>query len=321
MPSFNHYARAFDRSLRRLLPPSWKPAARHALAHLINLKKELPALLGKHSHVVSLVAQTKEGLVTFDARDRGVGWIIAYEGEWEREESERLREIVTRGDLVIDVGANIGWYSLMLSARVGDDGLVVAFEPEPRNYQLLVENIRLNGRGNRVRTFELALMSEDGDVEFELSDENFGDHRVRLRAPDAGSDDQRYSESLRRVTRVKGRKLDAVLESEKLGTRTIRLMKIDCQGAEPTVVAGAARALQRTAFLAIEYWPYGMRRAGFDPSAFVHTLSRHFDSFAVLHDAGGLYSFQSTSALPAHAATVSEHTDYLLRNSTLLNRA
>jgi len=317
MTTISHYARAFERRLRRLLPQRWKRLGKDALLRLINLRKELPSILGRDTHIVSLVVKTKEGLIAFDVRDGGVGWPIAFDGEWEREESDRLRGIVKPGDFVIDAGANIGWYTLMLSTLVGDTGLVLSFEPDPRNFELLTETVRLNGRGGRVRAFQLALMSEDREVEFELSDSNFGDHRIRLPSRDSGRETELYAETARRVTRVKARTLDGVLESEQVGSRVIKLMKIDCQGAEPTIVDGASRALARTAFLAIEYWPYGIRRAGFDPLALIRTLTRSFDSFAVLHDAGGLSVFQPTSGLEAHASSVREHTDYLFRHSDL----
>jgi len=321
MHTITDYARAFERGFRRLLPPRLKRLGKDALLRLINPRKELPSFLGRRTLVVSLVAKTKEGLIAFDVRDQVVGWAIAFDGEWEREESDRLRTIVKSGDLAIDVGANIGWYTLMLSQLVGDTGLVLAFEPEPRNFELLSTNVKLNGRENRVRTFELALLSEDREVEFELSDQNFGDHRIRLRSPDSPREAELYAESTRRVTRVRARSLDAVVEAEQLGSRVIKLLKIDCQGAEATIVDGAARTLARTAYLAIEYWPYGIRRAGFDPLALIRTLARRFDSFAVLHDAPGLTAFQPTSALEAHASAVREHTDYLFRNSELAQRA
>ncbi len=293
---------------------------RRALSRLFNMKKALPEWITLHTGITTLVMRTSEGPMTFDVRDRGVGWMIAFAGGWEREESDRLREIVGQGDLVIDVGANIGWYTLLLSARVGETGLVLAFEPEPRNFGLLSENIRLNDRGGRVRAFEMALMSEDGDVEFELSDQNFGDHRVRRVPLDSTPALERYSEAARRVTTVRGRAMDSVLESETLGSRAIRLMKMDCQGAEPIVLAGAVRALERTAYLAIEYWPYGIRRAGVEPHDLIQRLARTFDSFAVLHHGGGLTAFSDISGLALHASSVREHTDYLFRNSALAMR-
>ncbi len=317
MSSTGDFARALDRGARRLQPKRWRQFWKRILLRLLNARKELPPLLSAHTGVVTLIAQSKEGLVAFDVRDQGVGWPIAFAGEWEREESNQLRRLVQSGDVVIDVGANVGWYTLLFSALVGDAGVVLAFEPDRRNFELLSETVRLNQRGSRVRAHQLALLAQDGVAEFELSEQNFGDHRIRFQSPGAWQEQELYAEGSRRVTTVAGRSLDSVLQASDLGDRRIKLMKIDCQGAEPAVVDGATRTLARTAFLAMEYWPYGIRRAGFDPQTLIRTLSRNFDSFALFREADARSSFQPISALEGHAQSVRDHANYLFRNSAL----
>ena len=111
---------------------------------------------------------------------------------------------------------------------------------------------------------------------------------------------------------MRGRPLDDVLDESGLGARPIRLLKIDCQGAEPAILQGAKRALARTEYLAIEYWPYGIRRAGYDPADLLRVLAGGFKTFAVVRDAPPPLAFRPVSELAAHAATVKADADYLL---------
>jgi FkbM family methyltransferase len=309
------------RMARRLLPQSLKVAGKRMLLGLIDPRTELPRFVAKDTGIVKLTTQTSEGTMVFDARDAGVGWRIAIEGGWEPDESRCFRSIVKRGDLAVDAGANIGWYTLLLSGLVGESGCVVAFEPDPRNFELLCETIQLNGRGSRVTAYQLALLSDERTIEFERSRENFGDHRVRFQPPKSSGPDQ-YSETTRQVISVKGRTLDRVLEEHTvLGEgRPIKLVKVDCQGSEPSVIGGAQQTLGRTAYLAIEYWPYAIRRSGFDPFALIRTLAVAFDSFAVIEKDRPPGSFEPTSGLAGHAATVGKSVDYLFRKSQVAGR-
>ncbi|MDJ0534558.1 MAG: FkbM family methyltransferase [Xenococcaceae cyanobacterium MO_207.B15] len=66
-----------------------------------------------------------------------------------------------------------------LQQMVGQKGSVIAFEPEPKNYTLLTSNIRLN-KLNNVSAYQLALMDSKGKIELEISESNYGDHRIKF---------------------------------------------------------------------------------------------------------------------------------------------
>ena len=72
------------------------------------------------------------------------------DGVNEKYETELFKKMVQDGMVVVDIGANIGYYTLIAAKLVGNKGIVYAFEPEPSNYELLCQNIAINGYTNVV---------------------------------------------------------------------------------------------------------------------------------------------------------------------------
>ena len=70
---------------------------------------------------------------------------IAVDGLYELGQTEVLRKILKKNMVFIDVGANIGWYTLLSSRIIGNQGVVVSFEPEPNNFALLMKSKEANG--------------------------------------------------------------------------------------------------------------------------------------------------------------------------------
>lgn len=241
----------------------------------------LVARLKSETKVVFVVAETPEGLFTFDVRDEGVGWPLALSGSWEPLETDLVKQLVRPGDLVVDIGANLGWYTTIAARLVGAEGRVLAFEPDAHNCVLLRSNIAQNHLAERVLVFEAALFERDCELTMESSVSNFGDHRVRAAAAVGGP--SFYSEDARATHKVSAVMLDGVLAKEKLADRPIRLMKIDTQGAEVAIFRGARHALENTMFAIAEFWPYGIQRAGYGVGEYVDVITASFGSFARLN--------------------------------------
>lgn len=169
-------------------------------------------------------------------------------GVYEPYERRLLQSLIAPGTTVIDVGANIGLYTLLFARAAGDEGRVYAFEPEPENLRLLAHNIRTNGCTNVV-IVPAAVAGRTGVATLFLSAQNRGDHRLF----DPG--DGRRSIPVPTVT----------LDEEFAGhDGPIALVKIDIQGAEVEALSGMRVLLDRhpETWLAVEYWPAGLRRAG-----------------------------------------------------------
>lgn len=184
-----------------------------------------------------------------DTRDQHVSRDIAANGIWEAYETRLVIERLKPGDCFVDVGANIGYYTAIAADRLGNSGDIIAFEPDPDNVELLQKNMRENGF-DCVDIVAAGLSDSDRHAVLFRSATNFGDHQIY----DNG--DGRESCSI-----------DLVNGSEYLQGKVaaINLLKIDTQGAESQVIGGLLPILKQSGkqlSIIIEFWPYGLRKAG-----------------------------------------------------------
>lgn len=142
---------------------------------------------------------------------------------------ERLIEEMRPGQVVYDVGANVGLYSVLLSQVVGPEGCVIAFEPDPESYLHLQENLALNGLTN-VRVLPRALGQEHIVTKFLRGEGNADSSLVR---PAAYKD---LGHQLVEVMRG-----DELVQDQNLPLP--RLVKIDVEGYEHAVLQGLRRTL------------------------------------------------------------------------------
>lgn len=153
---------------------------------------------------------------------------------WESYENDMaiVKGIVTRGDSVIDIGANFGVYSALLSKLTGEDGEVFSFEPIPLTYEILLNNVQKLSLVN-VKTFEYAISEKDGSGVMVIpkwsvsGNENF--YQASLRSQST------IEETLREV-QVGLRKLDSLFRGH---LKRIAFIKIDVEGHELQVIEGA----------------------------------------------------------------------------------
>jgi FkbM family methyltransferase len=148
-----------------------------------------------------------------------------------------------RDAIALDIGANLGWYAVLLDRLAAGRLAVHAFEPDPDNRALLEENLLLND-SDAVTVSELALADRAGEALLHrYRSINLGKHSL---LPMEGAVD---SVDVRTGT------VDAYLASKGLDRRPIWLMKIDAEGVEPDVIRGAAASLDRVESLMLEYSP------------------------------------------------------------------
>jgi len=164
------------------------------------------------------------------------------------------------GDLVLDIGANIGYFTLLAARLAGNSGKVLAFEPDPTNFGLLSRNVADNGYKN-VSPRQEAVADKAGTLRLYLSASNRGDHRLF----DPG--DSRESIEVRTVA------LDQALKGL---DRKVRFIKMDVQGAEALALAGMKGLLgsNRGLKLVTEFEPKNLELAGSDPRRFLVSLKK-----------------------------------------------
>jgi FkbM family methyltransferase len=178
---------------------------------------------------------------------------------WEPFETEVFRRICFAGDVVADIGANIGWYSVLASKLVGESGRVFSFEPDSKNMQLLKKNLAVSGGAGPVQTRACAVSDRSSLEKLFLSETNLGDHQL---FDDGGS---------RKSLDVPVVSLDDVFFNE---PNRPTLVKSDTQGSEARIIRGAAKLFESgwRPILILEFWPYGLKGAGDDPMALWKTL-------------------------------------------------
>lgn len=170
-------------------------------------------------------------------------------GRMGRDEARALAAIVRPGMTVLDVGGNLGLYTLLLARLVGPAGKVITFEPDPDVFALLRQNLDLNHCAN-VEAHNLALGRTRS--------------RLRLRRLILNSGDNTLGQGGSGLFR---REVDVEVVSFDEFRPGLRpdLVKVDVQGWELDVLRGMERTLaaEPAPQLYLEYWPAGFRRAGY----------------------------------------------------------
>lgn len=168
---------------------------------------------------------TRHGLVAFNANDYFMGRSLESYGEYSPGESELFAKVVTPGATALDIGANIGLHTLSLARVVGPQGAVIAIEPQRPMFQLLCANLALNGLDN-VRAMEVAMGRKSGTAYLPRIDYNKVGNFGGIGLRDEG-------EPVEVIT----------LDSLKLSA--CHFIKIDVEGQEEAVIAGAAKTISR----------------------------------------------------------------------------
>jgi len=209
--------------------------------------------------------ETPFGLMTPDAHGSFEGadqWVV-----------DTMDSQVKPGDTVIDVGANIGYYTRLLSRLVGPNGTVFAFEPDPTNFSVLEKNTADLGN---VTIVNKAVSDDTGTGTLSLSKSNLGDHRLYP----AGQG--------RESVEVEITTLDDYFLGDGNTLPPIDFIKVDAQGAEGAVLHGARHLMAASPNLKmlIEYAPKMMKEYGITATEMIHALKAAGLSLTTIRDGG-----------------------------------
>lgn len=172
---------------------------------------------------------------------------------------DRLREFVPDGSLVIDVGANVGFFSLRFARWVGSKGVVIAIEPEEQNCSNLAKMIERGNFSDRVDIRKAVAAAAPGSMLLEINPLHPADHKLSRDGTGV---------AVAAVT------LDELARER--GHLPLSLIKIDVQGAEMLVLEGAASILKTSQpALFIELHEEGLNRFGTSVAAILAHLSGH----------------------------------------------
>src|SRR6185312_1429188 len=172
----------------------------------------------------------------------------------DRELIKFLKKHVKPGMTVVDVGANIGFYSVFFSKLVGEKGSVHAFEPNPDNFRHLVSNTRklknvfVSNAAVSDKTGKIKLYQFDSNVEHQTYDNGDGKSFTEI---DCISLDDYFNKG-----------------------EVISLIKTDTEGYDYFVINGMKETIkkQKNLVLTTEFWPWGLSKAGVEPKKFILQL-------------------------------------------------
>lgn len=180
---------------------------------------------------------------------------------------------------VIDIGANNGVISIGMlhNAEVKK---AIAIEPEPKNFAMLQHNVKQNKISNKIICLPFAASNSKGILDFELSGDNFGDHRI---CPEINNIDLEFRKTNCDVIQVKSDKVDNLIKQlPEQFKKDIAFMWIDVQGHEGYVFQGAKELLSGGIPVVSEIWPYGIKRARMSEDDYIDIVSSLWSGYWVM---------------------------------------
>ncbi len=195
--------------------------------------------------------------------DPGDSLDLSINGVYGELDTQIIREQIKEGDIVIDVGANIGYYTLIFAQLVGKTGKVFAFEPEPKNFEILKKNIEINNYDNV--TAEQKIISDKCEkMKLFVSDSGIVGHRIQKMG------------NFENFIEVESVTLDDYMKKLNLDKK-VDFIKIDVEGAEPKVLDGAKTILKENVKLKIftEFNREVIKKYDSDPEDMLLLLTRN----------------------------------------------
>jgi FkbM family methyltransferase len=178
---------------------------------------------------------------------------FAYKG-WLEPTPHALKGYIAPGTWIIDVGANVGFYTRLFARWVGEGGKVLSIEPEAENFAHLQRLIRSANLADKVISIRAVASEIDGQLKLKLNPASHADHRIA---------DEGVSTTSWRI--------DSLLEQ--YGWPRVSLIKIDVQGAEPRVLLGSLTTMSRffpAVYMEIDH--LALSRYGSSPAALIEWM-------------------------------------------------
>lgn len=219
-----------------------------------------PKITNKFSNIKELEILGKNIKLKLHSENELYSDIIRRYNSLDIEDMSTYSTALKPGDTHFDIGSNIGLNAIYAAMLVGPEGKVYAFEPDEKNYKLLLENIELNNISNIV-AIKNAILDTNRQENIFNSINNFGDHRVGCPITNELGRDHYLGDVVECVS------LDYFAEqipAEELSKLT--LIKIDAQGAEVKIIQGAQNLIKKCKpAIVLEYSPHLLQAHGNSP--------------------------------------------------------
>ena len=230
------------------------------------IDKRFPFLVGLYQKVSFLLAKEEIKKVKIplncklyvSTKDLGVSLYLLTKSKFEPEQTKLFLKEIKKGNIVFDIGANIGYYTILASKLVGKKGRVYAFEPDERNLRLLQKNLKLNNCQN-VEVIPQPVSNQTALVGF-LENTSQGESKIK-------------------TSSLKGRKIKAISLDDFVKQKRIKkidVLKMDIEGAEVLALKGGQNFLAKTPHLKIflECNPESLKEFGFETKDLLASLGK-----------------------------------------------
>lgn len=191
-------------------------------------------------------------MIFIDPQDEVVSAHLIRDGFWEPNVTRVVRRLVRPGDSVIEVGANHGYFTMVMTRAAGDDGRVIALEANERLAALARRSVTFNGYGHRVRILAKAAADRPGSLAFITSRRLSGSGHALVPESALGEDQV--------VTTVEAVRLDDLLHpsahfaGDEPGPDRVDFIRMDAEGSEPLILRGAERILANPDLIICMEW-------------------------------------------------------------------
>lgn len=199
---------------------------------------------------------------------------LAKHGWYEKAVTEYVKKTLKQGEWVLDVGANIGYYTLIFASLVGAQGKVFAFEPEPSNFKILSKNTEINGYENIVLE-NYAVSDKNGSTKLYLSKKSAGSHKI-YSSPSVSKEN----------VSVDLISLDSYFFKNHVNPDKISFVKMDVEGSEYGVLKGMKSLLKKrdNLKLILEFDPRQIIEFGSTPKSLVNLLQQYGFQFSIVNN-------------------------------------
>lgn len=235
--------------------------------------------------------------------DNFIGAVIAREKRYEPHVTRVLTGLLAEGQTFVDIGANIGYFSLLAASLIGRAGCIIAFEPNPANCDLLHRSIAANGFEELIALHPLAVAESRQTIHFSTA--GVGSNGRVINPAEAAAE-------VIALPTVEAVALDEALAGEE----RVDVIKLDIEGAEARAWRGMQAILARhKPVLLFEFSPTLLERTSeVDPVAFLEEVSRLYDLFIISPEGETADRPDSVARiLEQHAASGLTHLDLLAR--------
>jgi FkbM family methyltransferase len=199
-----------------------------------------------------------------DSRDIGITPHLLFDGVWERHVTNFILSKLSPGMNVIEVGANVGYYSLLIASKIIPTGRIYAFEANEDNFLLLHDNLHVNGFSRNAELVNSVVCERTKEVSFTKLVRFNGSGSIH-----EGIKDYPHAGDYTTVM-AKGTSLDEYFRGRE---QKIDLIKIDAEGSEPLIYTGMQSLLKNNPNIAIIMeWNLAMLREVMAPSAFLDLI-------------------------------------------------